>query len=132
PRLLSGDVRQRAVQRRMIREADQYVADAMERLGRAILFTPPEKWSGEKIADARADLKAGLGMWEGAGGGGYLGGTLTAVDFTLYPMLALVERMGTRKAGLVAPDLLGPKLTAWMQRMKALPVVQKTRPPHWK
>jgi glutathione S-transferase len=56
---------------------------------------------------------------------------LSAVDFTLYPMLALVERMGTRKPDLAAPDLMGARLTAWAQRMKALPVTRKTWPPHW-
>jgi glutathione S-transferase len=64
--------------------------------------------------------------------GEYLAGALSAVDFTLYPYLALVERMGMRNADLAAPDLLGPKLTNWTKRMRALPVVQKTWPPHWK
>ena len=41
PRLLSADVRQRALQRRLVREADQYVAAAMEELAEAVLFTPP-------------------------------------------------------------------------------------------
>jgi hypothetical protein len=40
--------------------------------------------------------------------------------------------MGTRKEGLAAPDLIGRKLTAWATRMRDLPIVQKTWPPHWK
>jgi glutathione S-transferase len=131
PHLLSADLRQRALQRRLIREADQYVAEAMERLVRAVLFTPREKWSEEMIAAARAELKSELTMWEAMIAGDYLAGALSAVDFTLYPMIALVQRMGARKTGLAGPDLMGPKLTAWAERMRALPVVQKTWPPHW-
>jgi glutathione S-transferase len=132
PRLLSADLRQRAIQRRMIREADQYVGDAVERLVRAILFTPMEKWSEEKIAAARAALKTELALWETMVTGEFLAGALSAVDFTLFPYLALVERMGMRKPGLAAPDLMGPKLTAWSLRMKELPVTRKTWPPHWR
>jgi glutathione S-transferase len=132
PHLLSADLRQRAIQRRMIREVDQYVGDAVERLVRAILFTPLEKWSEEKIGAARAALKKELAIWETTMIGDYLAGDLSAVDFTLYPYLALVERMGARKPGLAAPDLMGPKLTNWAQRMRALPAMQKTWPPHWK
>jgi glutathione S-transferase len=132
PRLLSTDLRQRAIQRRMIREADQYVGEAVERLVRAILFTPMDKWSQDKIAVGRKALKSELALWETTIMGEYLAGALSAVDFTLYPYLALVERMGMRNADLAAPDLLGPKLTNWTKRMRALPVVQKTWPPHWK
>jgi glutathione S-transferase len=132
PRLLSPDLRQRSIQRRMIREADQYVGDAVERLVRAILFTPMEKWSQDKIAAGRKALKNELALWETTLVGEYLAGALSAVDFTLYPYLALVERMGLRNAELAAPDLLGPKLTNWTRQMRALPVVQKTWPPHWK
>jgi glutathione S-transferase len=132
PRLLSPDLRQRAIQRRMIREADQYVGDAVERLVRAILFTPMEKWSEEKVSAGCKALKNELALWETTLVGEYLAGALSAVDFTLYPYLALVKRMGMRKSDLAAPDLLGPKLTNWTRRMGALPVVQKTWPPHWK
>jgi glutathione S-transferase len=132
PRLLSTDLRQRAIQRRMIREADQYVGDAVERLVRAILFTPMEKWSEEKVSAGCKALKNELALWETTLVGEYLAGALSAVDFTLYPYLALVKRMGMRKSDLAAPDLLGPKLTNWTKRMRALPVVQKTWPPHWK
>jgi glutathione S-transferase len=132
PRLLAADIRRRAIQRRMIREADQYVGEVVEQLVGAILFTPREKWSEETIAAARDALKKELAMWETMIVSDFLAGELSAVDFALYPFLALVERMGTRKPGLVTPELLGPRMTAWAQRMKSLPVVQKTWPPHWK
>ena len=132
PHLLSADLGQRAVQRRMIREADQYVGGAVERLVSAILFTPREQWSDEKIAKGRTALKTELATWETMIAGEYLAGALSAVDFTLFPYLGLVERMGTHKVGLAAPDLMGARMTAWAQRMKGLPAVRKTWPPHWK
>ena len=132
PHLFSADIRQRAIQRRMVREIDQYIGDAVERLVRAILFTPRERWSEEKITAARTNLKVELAMWESLIAGDYLAGTLSAVDLTLFPYLGLVERMAKQKAGLLTPDLMGPKVTAWAQRMKGLPIVQKTWPPHWK
>src|SRR3954452_3201158 len=66
PRLFAGDLRQRAVQRRMIREIDQYIGEHLERLVRAILFTPREQRSEERIAKARAGLKAELAMIDAA------------------------------------------------------------------
>jgi len=132
PRLFSADLRQRALQRRMVREADQYFAAAMERLVESVLFTPPERWSEEQIAAARAGVAKELASWEPAFAGEYLAGALSAIDFTLYPYVALVLRMAKRKPGLTAADLASPSLSAWMRRMEALPVTRKTWPPHWK
>jgi glutathione S-transferase len=131
PRLFSTDLHQRALQRRMIREADQYFAAGLERLVGAVLFTPKERWSKPEIDGAAADMKKELAIWEEGITSDYLAGSLSAVDFTLYPEVALVERIGKRNPGLL-PPLYGPKMDAWMRRMEALPVVQKTWPPHWK
>jgi glutathione S-transferase len=131
PRLFSAELRQRAVERRMVREADAYFAAVMERLVAAVLFTPAEKRSPERIARICGDLKKELAVWEATIVGDYLAGALSAVDFALYPQIALVERMGKRNPSLIPPDLMGPKLRAWMGRMTALPIVQATWPPHW-
>jgi glutathione S-transferase len=132
PRLFSADLHRRAIERRMVREADQYFAAGLEKLVEAVLFTPPERRVPEKVAAACADIIKELAVWEGMIGGDYLAGPLSAVDFTLYPEVALVERMGLRNADLLPPDWIGPRMRAWMQRMAALPLVQKTWPPHWK
>ena len=132
PRLFSADVRRRAVQRRMVREADQYFAEAMERLVEAVLFTPQERWSADRIAGAYADLGKELAAWEATIAADYLAGPLSAVDFTLYPYVALALRIAKRKPAAEAADLAGPKVSAWMRRMEALPLTQRTRPPHWK
>src|SRR6202035_149299 len=96
PRLFSVDLRQRAVQRRMVREADQYFAPALEHLATEVLFTPRERWWKEKIDAAGAEIMDELARWESAIAGDYLSGTLSAVDFTLFPQIALVQRIGSR------------------------------------
>ena len=62
----------------------------------------------------------------------HVAAALSAADFTLYPQIALVDRMAKRNPGLIPDDLVGPKIGAWMRRMEALPIVQATWPPHWK
>jgi glutathione S-transferase len=129
PRLFSTDIKARALQRRMIQEADQYVAEAMEKVFEAV----SERGSADKVAAARKETSEELARWESMIGGDFLaGGSLSAVDLSLYPILALVHRLSERRAPELAKGLMGPKLTAWMARMTALPLVQKTWPPHWK
>jgi glutathione S-transferase len=131
PRLFSADLRERATQRRLVREIDAYVVPHMEHLADAILFTPAEQQSEARIQEIQAEFQEELARWEGLTGD-YVAGALSAADFTLYPVLALVERFGKRKPGAIRSDLIGPKLTRWMARMAALPVVRTTWPPHWK
>jgi glutathione S-transferase len=132
PRLFSTDLRQRALQRRMVREADQYFATALEQLAEAVLFTPKEQQSKERIAAGWADVQRELAMWETAIVGDYLAGPLSVADITLYPVAALIQRIAKRAPDTVPADLIGPKMGAWISRMEALPATVKTRPPHWK
>jgi glutathione S-transferase len=130
PRLFAAEPRQRAVQRRMMREVDQYVAPALSAL--ALLLRPGAgEPAADKLAAAVAALKAELALWEAALGGEYLAGALSAADFSFYPQIALVQRFLDRAKGALPAGLLGAKLTAWAKRMAALPITQKTTPPHW-
>ncbi len=119
--LFAADVRERARQRQMVREADQYLARIIERVA-----------AGDEAEEARGDLRQELVYWESAITGDYFSGTLSAVDLTLYPFLALLRRIASRQPGLREAGLVGPRLSAWLDRMHALPLVQKTWPPHWK
>jgi len=132
PSLFSADLRRRAIERRLIREADQYFADVLQRLAKAVLFTPEEKRDAARIAAICSDLKAEYALWETTLAGDYLSGELSAADYTLYPLAALIARMADRNRALIPADLAGPRMAAWMRRMQALPAVQKTWPPHWK
>ena len=65
-------------------------------------------------------------------GGEYLTGELSAIDLAVYPFLALFQRLAGRRAVFVKDDVIGPRLSAWIDRMQRLPIVERTRPPHWK
>jgi glutathione S-transferase len=123
PRLFSADIRQRATQRRLIREADAYFAGAMEHLLEAVM---------EKKPVDPAPMQEEILRWEAALAGDFLAGPMSAADFTLYPMAALLERVAARNPQALPANLITPRLAAWMARMAALDIVQKTRPPHWK
>jgi glutathione S-transferase len=132
PSLFSADLRQRAVERRLVREADSYFAEHMERLVEAVLFTPEAERDSAHIADVCSRFKSEYALWETFFTGDYLSGALSAADYALYPLTALVARMASRNPTLIPADLAGPKVTAWMRRMQTLPIVQATWPPHWK
>lgn len=131
-KLFPGGVRQRAVIRRLVREADEYFAHAQERLVDQVLFTPQDKWNADEIASERKALGDEFAMFEGYIAGDYLAGELSAADFTLYPMIALCLRMERKKPDLAIRSAIGPKLAAWMTRIEALPYFDKAYPPHWK
>ena len=133
PSLFPGSIQRRAVVRRMVQETDQYYAVAMERIVDQVLFTPQDKWDLDEIAAARARLAEELQRWESFATGAYLAGaSVSAADFALYPLLALTRRMEKKKPDLDVAGMAGPKVSAWMQRIEALPYFQKTWPPHWK
>ena len=132
PRLYDADLHRRAVQRRMMRETDAYVTALLEKLADAIFSTPAEKRDEAEIAKLKGKLAKELALWEAALSGDYLVGGLSAADLTFYPMVALFLRLEMRHPALATSTLLGPRLSGWNARMRALPIVEKTWPPHWK
>jgi len=132
PKLFPGDVQQRAIVRRLVREAEEYFADAMDELLHEILFKPQEKWSAERIQRGRQRLADELAVWEGLVRDEFVAGPLSAADYTLYPMVALTLRCDKKKPDLAVRSLIGPRLRAWMERVEALPYLPRTWPPHWK
>ena len=86
----------------------------------------------EKKPAEPAPMGEEIARWEATLTGDFLAGPLSAADFTLYPMAALLERVAARSPQAMPADLITPRLAAWMARMAALDIVQKTRPPHWK
>ena len=133
PPLFPIETRLRAIARRKVREADEYVAHAMERLADQLLFTPSERWDAAEIAGASEAFLTELDYFDRELTGDYLVDVPGAADFTLYPLLALALRMEARKK----PDLgiaskLGSRTRGWMGRIEALPYFAATFPPHWK
>lgn len=121
PALFARDPRERAIQRRMVREADEYLAPFGARFA-----------TGDGAEDALNDLRRELARWEDIATGDWLTSEMSAVDLTVYPFLALLLRLAGRRKDFVEGDVVGPRLAAWIDRMQTLPIVQRTWPPHWK
>jgi len=121
PALFAREPHKRAIQRRMVREADDYLAKVGTRFA-----------TGPAVEETAKELREELALWEGAATGDYLTGDLSAVDLTVYPLMALFLKIAGRRPDFVKNDFVGPTLSAWMDRMHALPIVQHTWPPHWK
>jgi glutathione S-transferase len=132
PALFPGDARSRALVRRMVCEADQYLDAVGAKLIGNVLFTKPEEWDAARITAARDALIGELGLWEKAIRGDYLAGPLSAADFAAYPMLAIALRCEKKKPDLGLKAALPAKIAAWMARIEALPYFAKTWPAHWK
>lgn len=131
-KLFPGSIRQRADVRRLVREADEYLAHALERLVESVLFTKRENWDHQEIAAGREAFLKEAAVFEGYLKGDWFGSGLSAADFTIYPVVALCIRMEKKNPDLNVAGALGPKLSAWMKRIEALPYFDKTYPPHWK
>ncbi|MFN4166253.1 MAG: glutathione S-transferase family protein [Ferrovibrio sp.] len=132
PSLFPTDIRQRAIQRRMIREIDNHFVEAVEMMVRPLL-EPGLPDAAERTAKGLAALRTEFAYWEKLLDNDWFGGaTPSAADFTLYPSVAMLGRIETRKPGTVPADLVTPKMDAWQQRMRALPITEKTWPPHWR
>lgn len=132
PRLFSSDLRERALQRRMIREVDQYFASSLDTLVRLVLLTSRRNWSEPAISKAQTELKVEFDHWERTFSGDFLCAGLSAVDFSLFPLVALLKRMNNRRADTWSAEMAGPRVTSWIGRMENLDLVQKTWPPHWR
>jgi len=130
--LFPGDMHGRAQIRRMVCEADNYVAPAVNRLLSRVLFTPEAQWNEDKIAAARKDCVEELSAWTSQLRGDYLAGPLSAADLTLYPMIALALRCENKKPDLDVRAALPQPMRGWMQRIEGLPYFSKTWPAHWK
>jgi glutathione S-transferase len=130
-RLFPGAAGDRALVRRMVCEADNYVGPPVNRLFRLVLLTRPEAWNSGRIATTRDELVAELGRWPGQFRSDYLVGPVSAADFTLYPLIALALRCDKRKPDLGLRERLPGRIDAWMQGVEMLPFFARTWPPHW-
>ena len=130
--LFPGNAGARAQIRRLINEADLYLDLANRKLLQAVLFTKKEDWDEARIARGREAVAAELERFEKMLTGQYFGDDLSAADFTIYPMVALLRRLDLRKRDLDATSLIGPKMSAWMAHLETMPLFADTWPPHWK
>ena len=131
--LFAEDVEARAIARRLIREADQYMANALEMMALEVFFKGPDQWQLETIEAGRSGFVSELEYFERAlHQEGFLVGAVGAADFTVYPLIALARRIDIKKPDLNIGSAIGPKVSAWMKRVEELPYFETTIPPHWK
>jgi glutathione S-transferase len=131
-RLFPGSVRDRALVRRLVCEAENYFVPAMNRLVQRVLFTKPEEWDAARIAAARDEVAAELERWAQSLHGDYLAGPLSAADFTLYPLIALALRCEKKQPDSALRERMPARIGAWMQGVEILPFFPKTWPAHWR
>jgi len=130
--LFPGDAKTRALTRRLILEVDSYYGPTSEKLLEQAFWKKPEERDAKTIADSREGVVGELGNFAKAMRGEYLAGPLSAADFALYPMVALLKRAQMKLPDLDADGMLPPPIKTWKARIEALPFFDKTIPPHWR
>ena len=130
--LFPGDVRQRALVRRLIAEADNYFDKATDTVVDEAFSKKPEERDAGKLATASEGLKEEFAMFTRAMRGDFLAGPLSAADFALYPLVAFLDRCAIKLPAFDPRSLMTPQFAAWKARIEALPYLDSTIPPHWK
>ena len=130
--LFPGDVRQRALVRRLIEEVDNYYYEATSQVLTQAFWKKPEEREPDQIAAGRKAVVEETVLFTRAMRGEFLAGPLSAADFTLYPLVAALWRAEMKLPDLDAKGMLTPELLAWKARIEALPYFDKTIPPHWR
>jgi glutathione S-transferase len=130
--LFPGDVRTRALERRLIMEVDNYLDDAIDVLTTQAFARKPEERDPRQIADGRKAIVEELALFTNAMRGEFLAGALSAADYALYPLVAFLGRCQMKLPDLDADGMLTPELRAWKSRIEGLSYFDRTIPPHWK
>jgi glutathione S-transferase len=134
-RLYPGTAQERARIRRLAREDEEH----LDRKGLTPIYdelylkpagTPPD---AARLEAGRRRLTEELEYFGRELRGPFLAGAApTAADFVLYPDVAYVKRIGSKKPESGLADILPPAIAQWAARIEALPFFDKTFPPHWR
>ena len=130
--LFPGDVRTRALVRRLIMEVDGYFDDAIDPLTTQAFSKKPEERDPKEVTKGRQAVVEEIALFTKAMRGEFLAGPLSAADFALYPMVAFLKRCELKLPDLDADGMLTPEFRAWKGRIEGMSFFEKTVPPHWK
>jgi glutathione S-transferase len=130
--LFPGDMRTRALARRMILEVDNYFGEAVDPLIAQAFYVKPDGRDPDTIAKAKQSIAHEFDLFSKAMRGEYLAGPLSAADFALYPLVAFIRRCELKLPDLGFDALVPPAIAAWKRRIEGLPYFDRTIPPHWK
>ncbi|HCK85413.1 MAG TPA: hypothetical protein DHW63_13090 [Hyphomonadaceae bacterium] len=133
PSLWPASIQDRANARRIMAESQTSLYPPVRRLVDALLLNggaPPDEAvvsAASKDATHCASILA-QSLHASFFGGGEPG----AADYSVYPLSAIMARLSTIGAA-TRPHLdLPDAFIAWRERMRALPIVAATQPPHWR
>jgi glutathione S-transferase len=129
--LFPQDIQSRTLSRRLINEIDCYLWPVGMRLLMATFFTPKEKWDETKISHALAGVLAELERFEDYFSHNVGNEALTSVEYSMFPIVALIFRIEERKKDLGFSQAVSPELVRWFDALNGLSIFQSTRPPHW-
>jgi glutathione S-transferase len=132
PRLWPEDPFERALARRLTAEHDLYLYPALRRALAQSLFRGDKPGDPAELEAGLAETQIELERFAAQLRGPYLCGALTGADLALFPSLALIRRLDLRAPELGAGRRVPAALVEYTDRMTALPLVQRTWPPHWK
>lgn len=130
--VLPSNIRDRVIVRRLSAEAYGYLYPAVRRLMELTLLNGNGDIDPVAISTALNELSHHLNYFENVLHSQFFAGTISAADFTIYPLLALLKRIDQRQPQLGVGDLIGAKLAGFMAHIEQLPYFTKTFPPHWK
>jgi len=130
--LFPGNLRTRALIRRMVLEVDNYFSERAEPVFEQAFFVKAEERNVDKIAAGRKAIAEEFVMFTKAMREEFLAGPLSAADFALYPLVAFARRCEMKLPDLGFETLATPEILAWMKRIEALPFFVRTVPPHWR
>lgn len=120
-------------------EFENYFGKLVQQVARPIFmgtFEGHEADINKNIISLAEELRTVEGWLAGSD---FMGGSgPSAVDFTVYPVLALVERvLGSRdipdiEVAFLPFDEKFPAIAAWMARMESVEGYETAYPPHWR
>lgn len=131
PPLFPGGIRERATVRRLVREIDEYLGPASRRLVHGAWFQEGEGGTAAELQGDVEQCHAELRYFDALVGEGFLAGPLSAADFSLYPRIALLQRLDRAVPQLDCARAIPADLRRWMARLEQLPFFARAYPPCW-
>jgi glutathione S-transferase len=134
PKLFPADVKSRARVRRLIQESEGYLdkegldpitTEYFGKDGAAPDLARVEKAKGRLKEEFEYFAKELKGKF-------FAGDEISALDLVLYPWYGYVKRINFRKPETRLIEVVPAAITAWGERIEALPFFDKTFPPHWR
>jgi glutathione S-transferase len=131
--LWPADLQLRALGRRLAAEAEGYLYLPIRKVFEQLMLRQGGAPDEAVLAKAKASAGEKLALLEQSlHGKFFLGEQPTLADYAIYPLTALLVRLGIRRPDLDLAGAIPSGLAEWRARMETLPHLDKTWPPHWR